>query len=960
GDGGHAENLYLGAIIPAATDYGGKPAEILDVTDTIFLGPGENRADLRVTVSNALRGIGAPVDICVPHTALPQVVHSVTEQQEISEFKRIGDDMDCTQAVLPHECTLSFDLGALFEAGETPVSGTYEIFHFVRDAVTYEISPLRRSLLYKNYEENQAPGTFNLLFPQNGAKPQTVLITDWEQSTDPDGDALTYILSVAGDPDFTNIIYQAEELTESMAVIAADAGLEDQKTYYWKVTAVDSYGARTPSPVYFFTTDNMCGASPITIRIYDVITHGLTPGVSITPPESVTVHSGGGTHMMLLPCGAEYQIPVQAPGYEPATLLVDTHSRAAVEINAVLQPLVVHPVLSVAKYGEGSVSSTPPGIDCGADCTEEYAGTATQVILTALPAPHHKFTGWSGSGCAGNEPVCSLTMSGFRAVNAVFERSQYSLDVLLMPDNTGPAGYVSGPGIDCGADCEERYPAEMEVSLTAQPADPAKYRFAGWVFESSSEQHCMDGDIELLCRFALLRDETLTANFERLPDMALTLSALPSQLAPGENLRLSVVLDTKGLEADDAEIELRFPPALLEYRSWESVSGMVSSSPVEANPDCNPGEGCFNLRLSGSISGIFTVPVDFTALRTGTAEICFTANNRFLLNGSAVLHHSPGCLSVPVCPALGAAAIDANRTPMNTAAAFNACMSINDGALPIIDSTEIPFGREVRINGMISADPAHAEQTGDLLAIEVYLLDNRTIRLSAFNNEEGNPVPWNGRLADLEAFQHAVPLAEKHPVLINRTPFSAGLWQIFFGYRLAGGEIIFTNPPLTAAVACPVLKAAAIDANQAPMDTRAEFNACVETFDSAPVAASAEIGLGGELRIRAMISADPAHATQTGDILAVEFYTGLIDRKPLMFMFNEKGNRVTWNGNLLDLEIFQPAVRLAEKHSVYLNLTPANTGLQQIFFGYRLAGGEIIFTADPLAITVHTRRKPKQ
>ncbi|MCP4700939.1 MAG: hypothetical protein GY862_29405, partial [Gammaproteobacteria bacterium] len=47
GDGGHAENLYLGAIIPAATDYGGKPAEILDVTDTIFLGPGENRADLR-------------------------------------------------------------------------------------------------------------------------------------------------------------------------------------------------------------------------------------------------------------------------------------------------------------------------------------------------------------------------------------------------------------------------------------------------------------------------------------------------------------------------------------------------------------------------------------------------------------------------------------------------------------------------------------------------------------------------------------------------------------------------------------------------------------------------------------------------------------------------------------------------------------------------------------------------
>ncbi|MCP4697416.1 MAG: hypothetical protein GY862_11270, partial [Gammaproteobacteria bacterium] len=164
-DGGRAANLYLGAIIPVATNYGGKPAEILDVTDTIFLGPGENRADLRITVNNAMRVNSAPVDIRVPQTELQQVVQAVTEQQEIDEFKRVGDDMDCTQAVLPHECTLSFELGALFEAGETPVPGTYEIFHFVRDAVTYEISPLRRSLLYKNDEGNQAPGVFKLLFP---------------------------------------------------------------------------------------------------------------------------------------------------------------------------------------------------------------------------------------------------------------------------------------------------------------------------------------------------------------------------------------------------------------------------------------------------------------------------------------------------------------------------------------------------------------------------------------------------------------------------------------------------------------------------------------------------------------------------------------------------------------------------------------------------------------------------
>ncbi|MCP4700903.1 MAG: hypothetical protein GY862_29220 [Gammaproteobacteria bacterium] len=338
GDGTYAQKLYLGAIVPKEINDG-EPAEILEVTDTLFLGPGENRADLRITVSNAMRVNRAPVDIRVPQTELQRVLQAVTEQQEISAFKRI-DDMNCTQAVLPHECTVSFDLEALFEAGEVPMPGRYEIFHFVRDVFTYEISPLRRSLVYKNHVNNRAPDAFKLLSPARGAMPQTVLITDWEQSVDPDG--VTYTLSMAGDPDFTNIVYQAEELTESMAVIAPDAGLEDLTTYHWKVTAVDSYGARTPSPVYFFTTNNPDGPpSATTIRIHDSATHRMLPGTSVTPPESVTVYSEEGTHTMLLPSGTQHPILVQASDYEPVTVFVDApRGGAAVEINVALQPLL--------------------------------------------------------------------------------------------------------------------------------------------------------------------------------------------------------------------------------------------------------------------------------------------------------------------------------------------------------------------------------------------------------------------------------------------------------------------------------------------------------------------------------------------------------------------------------------------------------------------------------------------
>ncbi|MCP4696832.1 MAG: hypothetical protein GY862_08280 [Gammaproteobacteria bacterium] len=129
----------------------------------------------------------------------------------------------------------------------------------------------------------------------------------------------------------------------------------------------------------------------------------------------------------------------------------------------------------------------------------------------------------------------------------------------------------------------------------------------------------------------------------------------------------------------------------------------VSSSPAE-DPDCDPVQGCFKLRLKNSspMNGVFTVPIVFTALKTGTAEVCFTTNNRFQLNGSAVLYSTPGCISVPVCPALGAAAMDADETLMDTAAtAFNACMTINGER---VSFAEIPIGREVQINGMISAD----------------------------------------------------------------------------------------------------------------------------------------------------------------------------------------------------------------------------------------------------------------
>ncbi|MBE7448133.1 MAG: DUF4215 domain-containing protein [Kofleriaceae bacterium] len=124
-----------------------------------------------------------------------------------------------------------------------------------------------------------------------------------------------------------------------------------------------------------------------------------------------------------------------------------------------------------AGSGGGTVSSTPAGISCGADCSEPYVA-GTVVTLTATPAAQSTFNGWSGGGCSGTAP-CVVTMSQARTVTATFELNQLT----VTKDGAG-TGTVSGTGIACGGDCTESYNVGAMVTLTATPAGDSV--FAGW------------------------------------------------------------------------------------------------------------------------------------------------------------------------------------------------------------------------------------------------------------------------------------------------------------------------------------------------------------------------------------------------------------------------------------------------------------------------------------------------
>jgi uncharacterized repeat protein (TIGR02543 family) len=75
-------------------------------------------------------------------------------------------------------------------------------------------------------------------------------------------------------------------------------------------------------------------------------------------------------------------------------------------------------MLTVAKTGAGTVSSSPTGINCGADCTENYTD-GSKVTLTATPVSGATFLGWLGN-CTGTSSTCSVTMTTAQNVTARF------------------------------------------------------------------------------------------------------------------------------------------------------------------------------------------------------------------------------------------------------------------------------------------------------------------------------------------------------------------------------------------------------------------------------------------------------------------------------------------------------------------------------------------------------------
>ncbi|HVM11971.1 MAG TPA: hypothetical protein VM638_05795, partial [Actinomycetota bacterium] len=253
--------------------------------------------------------------------------------------------------------------------------------------------------------------------------------------------------------------------------------------------------------------------------------------------------------------------------------------------------------------GAGGVTSSPAGIDCGSDCSENFLhGTA--VTLTPLADEHSDFSGWTGCTSVTGD-TCTVELTSSTTVTASFTQRTYALQVDRSGSGSGSVG-SSDAGIMCGADCSHTFGSGTSVTLTATPA-------TGSVFWSWTGCDSVTGT---QCTVTLTSERTVTATFKKQYRLEVTTSG--SGTVTSSSSGIDCPSDCAEDVVDGTTVTLTATPASGSiFTGWS-------------------GGGC-----SGTGTCVITVGGDTTVAASFATAFTLTVNRM----GPGIVSSSPGGIS---------------------------------------------------------------------------------------------------------------------------------------------------------------------------------------------------------------------------------------------------------------------------------------------------------------------------
>jgi len=308
GDGQFCNDLYIGVSALTGNDPG--DVQVIDRAHAQFLGTGVSTTELWAKVDDGSRLRTIWVEVKPP--GYTPVNQGGTGQAELQLPKVLYSGHNVAEDRYEWSGLSGFD-----------APGPYQVFFFAKDDNTGNVSHIVQAMVYKATDDNQPPADFVLLEPENHAEILTeAVLLDWADTSDPDGDAITYTVLLSKDAIFSDpIAIVKEDITNSACVVNRESdGLEDLTHYFWKVRAIDEYGAYAESAIREFDTD-FINAIPgwLEGHVYNATVGGAVAGAQLTIGTTQLTTDANGYYLCIMAPNT-YSAFVTATGFDDKTL----------------------------------------------------------------------------------------------------------------------------------------------------------------------------------------------------------------------------------------------------------------------------------------------------------------------------------------------------------------------------------------------------------------------------------------------------------------------------------------------------------------------------------------------------------------------------------------------------------------------------------------------------------------